>query len=74
MAFCQWHKLRTLQVKATIDFIRAHPEGVTMADMKAAGIPPIGMDRLLSLGLIRGEQVREPERGPRNYHWLWKAT
>ena len=69
-----WHKRRTLEAKVTLDFILAHPEGVTVDDMKRAGVRPAHIDRLLTLKLIRGEQMREPERGTRAYHWLWKPN
>ena len=58
----------------TLKFICAHPEGVTDADFKKAGIPPAGLGRLQQLKVIKGEQIREPERGTRCYHWLWKPV
>lgn len=64
---------RVLEAKKTLVFICSHPNGVTSKDMENAGVPPAGIDRLLRLKLIHGEQVREPKRGPRAYHWLWKA-
>jgi hypothetical protein len=66
---------RVLEAQRTLKFICAHPEGVTAEDMKRASIRPAdaGIDRLLRPKLIRGEQIREPERGSRSYHWLWKA-
>jgi len=69
-----WYKMRTLNAKRTIDFIRAHPEGVTISDFRQAKIIPMGIDRLLKLGLITGTMVREPNRGPRSFHWLWKRV
>ena len=67
-------KKRTLAAKRLAQFIRAHPEGVTQYDLKAAGLTTWGMDRLMKLGVVSGSQVREPERGPRAYHWLWKPN
>jgi hypothetical protein len=69
-----WHKARTLAAKKLADFIRAKPEGVTMNDIKAEGLSGWGLDRLISLGLVRQEQVREPERGPRAFHWVFKQV
>jgi hypothetical protein len=68
-----WHKARTLAAKRLAEFIRSRPAGVTIHDLKAAGLTTWGLDRLLKLGHVRAEQVREPERGPRAYHWLWTA-
>lgn len=69
-----YFKTRTLAAKRLVQFIRSRPDGVTLADLKAHGLTPFGLDRLLKLKLITATQVREPERGPRAYHWLWKAT
>ena len=69
-----YHKKRTLAAKRLVDFIRLHPEGVTMQDLKANGLTTWGLDRLLKLGHVTATQVREPERGPRAYHWLWKPS
>lgn len=63
-----------MEAKVTLDFILAHPKGVTADDMKRAGVRPAHIDRLLTLKLIRGEQIREPEHGTRAYHWLWKPN
>jgi hypothetical protein len=68
-----WHKARTLAAKRLAEFIRSRPAGVTIHDLKANGLTTWGLDRLLKLGHVRAEQVREPERGPRAYHWLWTA-
>jgi len=68
-----WHRQACLEAQKTLQFICAHPEGVTAKDMKAHGIRPAGLERLLRLRLIRGRQIREPERGTRAYHWLWTA-
>lgn len=62
---------RVLWAKRTVDFIRSHPEGVTCEMFKMAGIPMLEMDRLLRLKLIVGKQVKEPDRGPRCFHWVW---
>ncbi len=67
-----WFKARALAAKQAADFIRAHPDGVTWVDLKAAGIPRWGLDRAVKFGSISVEQVREPERGPRAFHWVWK--
>jgi len=69
-----YHRRRTLSAKRLADYIRAHPEGVTRKDLDAAGIPIWGMDRLIKLGHIYATRIREPERGPRCYHWLWKPS
>jgi hypothetical protein len=69
----EYHKKQCLDAQKTLRFICEHPEGVTADDMKANGIRPVGIDRLQRLKLIYGEQIRHPEIGPRNYHWLWKA-
>jgi hypothetical protein len=69
-----WHKARTLAAKRLAEFIRSRPDGVTFADLKANGLTTWGLDRLLKLGLVTAEQVREPERGTRAYHWLWKPN
>lgn len=73
MRMNEWHKRQCLEAQATLRFICAHPEGVTVDDMKAAGVRPAAIDRLQRLKLIHGTQIRHPEIGPRNFHWLWKA-
>lgn len=69
-----YFKKRALAAKRLVTFIRSRPDGVTIADLKAQGLSAWGLDRLLSLGLVAGRQVRDPERGPRAFHWLWKAN
>jgi hypothetical protein len=69
-----WRKRRILAAKRTLDFILEHPEGVTREDFDKAGIPIRGIERLTSMKLIKGTQIKEPERGPRAYHWLWKPN
>ena len=68
------HKRKTLNAKRTVDFIRQHPEGVTAKDFDKAGIPLVEIERLMQLRFITGKQVKEPKRGPRSYHWVWKAV
>lgn len=69
-----WHKARTLAAMRLAEFIRSRPAGVTIRDLKANGLTTFGLDRLLKLGHVSAEHVREPHRGPRAYHWLWKAS
>jgi len=69
-----YHMRQTLAAKRLVDYIRAHPDGVTQKDLEAAGIPIWGMDRLMKLKHVKATQVKEPERGPRCYHWLWKPN
>lgn len=68
------HRTRTLAAKRVLTFICSHPQGVTHVDLKANGLTTYGIDRLLALGCITAEQVRDPQRGPRAYHWLWKPN
>ena len=69
------HKQRTLKTKVVLDFISKHPEGVTAEDFYDAGVfYQDGITRLIQLKQVVGIQVREPERGPRAYHWLWKIN
>jgi hypothetical protein len=70
----EYHKKRTLAAKKLADFIRSRPDGVTAADLDKAGLTTYMMYRLIKLGHVVCTQVREPERGPRCYHWLWKAA
>ena len=58
----EYHEARTLAAKRLLDFIRAHPDGVTSADIKANGLTTWGLDRLLLFGVVVGKQIREPER------------
>ena len=69
-----WHKARTMAAKRLAEFIRTRPDGVVYADITKAGFTTWGLDRLVSLGVVTQTQVREPDRGPRAYHWLWKTT
>ena len=69
-----YFKAKTLSNKKLVDFIRSRPDGVTIEDIKTMGLSAWGMHRLLKLKLVTGTQVREPERGPRAYHWLWKTA
>lgn len=68
------HRINTLAAKRLADFIRSKPEGVTYKDIEKNGLTMQGLHRLIRLGHVTGEQIREPERGPRAYHWLWKAS
>lgn len=63
-----------LRNKKTLEFIAKHPEGVTAEDFKNAGENYQGISRLLKLGIISAKQIREPERGPRCFHWLWTVN
>ena len=67
-------KERIMSVKRTLDFVSEHPDGVTAKDFHEAGVPCVGIERLMKLGQIKGFQIREPERGTRAYHWLWKIN
>ena len=69
-----WHKKQVLAAKRLVDFIRAHPEGVTRRDIESAGLSTWQIDRLMGLKLVVGTQIKEPERGLRCYHWLWKPA
>ena len=67
-------KNRTLRAKETAEFIRKHPEGVTAADFKKAGITPWGIGRLLDLNLIKRVRTRDPKGGARANRTMWKPT
>lgn len=67
-------KKRTLAAKRLAKFVFEHPEGVTQNDLTAAGLTLYGIDRLMKLGVVKATQVKEPERGSRCYHWLWKPN
>lgn len=69
-----WAKRKALLAKRTLEFIGGFPNGCTKDDFYAAGLKPAGIDRLLKLRQIIGVQIREPDRGPRAYHWLWKIN
>ena len=73
MRFAQ-HKASTLRTKKTLDFISRHPEGATIKDFRKVGLYPHGVGRLITLDIVIATQVREPKRGPRGYHWLWKLN
>ena len=64
----------TLNAKAVADFVRQHPEGVTAEHIRKAGLPVSPIYTLVKLKHVHASQVREPERGPRAYHWLWTPT
>jgi hypothetical protein len=68
-----YHKKHTLAAKKLLEFIREHPEGVTRKDIDNAGLSIWGIDKIIKLKLVRCSQVKEPERGPRCYHWVWTA-
>jgi hypothetical protein len=70
----RWDKRRALATKKTLEFIGQFPNGCTKYDFYAAGVRPVGIDRLHKLKQIVGTQIKEPERGPRAYHWLWKIN
>ena len=65
------YRNQILAVKKTLDFILAHPEGVTRVDFEKAKLPVYGIEKLQKMRLIKGLQVKEPERGPKAYHWFW---
>ena len=67
-----YHRNRVLLTKKTLDFISKHPRGVTKADFEKAGVRPFGIERLQKFKQIAATQIREPERGPRCYRWLFK--
>jgi len=69
-----YYKRNALANKKALEFIAKHPEGVTAKMLNKAGLTCYGMGRLMKLGIIKGEQIREPERGNRAFHWLWKAV
>ena len=68
----EYLKKRALNAKKTREFISQFPDGATAQDFKDAGVSHHGLDRLLKHKVVTAEQVREPERGPRAFHWLWK--
>jgi len=68
----EYRKNQILAAKKVADFIRQHPEGVTAEQIKEAGLPAHPVYYLVSKKYVQAFQVREPERGPRAYHWLWK--
>ncbi|GAF77950.1 unnamed protein product [marine sediment metagenome] len=70
----KYKKKQTLLTKATLDLIAKFPEGATRKDFDDAGIRIAGVEKLMKLKIIKGTQIREPERGPRCYHWLWKIN
>ena len=67
-----YFKKRALKTQRSLQFIACHPDGVTAKDFEDAGVQLSGIERLVKLKLIAGTQIKEPERGPRCYHWLWK--
>lgn len=64
-------RARALSAKKLVEAIRQHPEGITGHDLQEKGISLWGLPLLRELRLIRGKQVKEPERGPKAYRWLW---
>ena len=65
-------KKRALNAKRTREFIAQFPDGATAKDFKAAGVPLLGIDRLMKHKVIEAIYVAERERGPRCFHWKWK--
>ena len=65
------HRNQIMAAKRTLDFVLAHPEGVTREDFEKAGIQIVGIEKLQKMKLIKAFQIKEPERGPRAYHWFW---
>ena len=70
----EYYRKRTLAAKHLIDFIREHPEGVTVEDIKQKGLPVCAIQRLVQLGYVRSLHVPEPTRGPRAYHKLFRSS
>jgi len=66
------HRNSTLRTKRTLNLIASKwPEGATQEDFKAAGFSPYGVGQLMKMKQVIGTQVKEPEHGPRCYHWVW---
>lgn len=74
MIIDQWHKRKILRIKKTLEFISQYPNGVTNQDFKNAKLIPVGLAKLIQLEQVIALQIREPERGTRAYHWLWKLN
>jgi len=70
----EYHKRQCLRTKKTVEFIAQHPEGATHKDFDEAELKLYGLGRLVKLKIIKGIQIRHPEEGPRNFHWLWKIN
>jgi len=68
----EYQKQKTLRAKVTLQFIAKFPEGATRADFDKAGVKINYIERLLKLKLITASQVRDPEKGPRSYHLVWR--
>lgn len=68
----EYQKQRTLRAQTTLKFIAKFPGGATRDDFHKAGVQINYIDTLLGLKLIIASQVKEPEKGSRSYHWLWK--
>lgn len=66
------HRGQILRIKKTLDFISQHPDGVTADDLKAAGLSCYGISKLMQLEQITAEEIKDPHRGPRCYHYLFK--
>ena len=67
----KYHEKNALAAKKLRKFIASRPEGVTYTDIKEAGLSTHGLGRLQALGAIKGTQIKEPENGPKAYHWLF---
>lgn len=70
----KYKKKQTLATKATLDLIAKFPEGAIRQDFEDAGVCIYGVEKLMKLKMVKGTQVRESERGPRCFHWLWKIN
>jgi hypothetical protein len=70
----KFNRTKALSNQKKLAFIAKHPEGVTAKDFHEAGMNCVGLERLMKLGLIKGKQIREPERGNRAFHWVWSAV
>ena len=65
-------KQSVMAIKKVLRFISDHPEGVTAEDFRSAGIRITGIQKLINFEQITQEQIRDPDRGSRCYHLLWK--
>jgi len=70
----KFNRSMALKNKEKLEFIAGHPEGVTAKDFHKAGLNCTGIERLMKLKLVKGTQIREPHRGNRAFHWLWKIN
>jgi hypothetical protein len=64
---------QALAAQKTLRFIAKHPNGCTRADFIAADMTPVGIERLLTVGLISAHRVPETKRGNMAFRWRWKV-